>query len=78
MCRARNAAAKSTRSYKEFQCVKCDFSLRKTLGGRMFEIEEVEKLISEKQIGPLQGFRSKQGFPFAAVLKLHARVQSRV
>ena len=56
--------------YKQFQCVKCDFALWKTLCSRMFEIEEVEKLISEKQIGPLQGFRSKLGKPFAAVLKL--------
>jgi DNA topoisomerase-3 len=60
--------------YKHFQCVngKCDFSLWKTLCGRMFEIEEVEKLITEKQVGPLQNFRSKKGFPFAAVLKLNA------
>lgn len=56
--------------YKEFQCNKCDFSIRKTLGGRMFELEEFETLIRDRQIGPLQGFRSKQGFPFAAVLKL--------
>jgi DNA topoisomerase-3 len=57
--------------YKAFQCVKCDFSIWKTLGGRMFEIEEIEKLITEKEIGPLQGFRSKTGKPFAAVLKLN-------
>src|SRR5215469_3643679 len=56
--------------YKEFQCEKCDFAIRKTLGGRMFEIAEVETLIRDKQIGPLQGFRSKKGFPFAAVTKL--------
>ena len=56
--------------YKEFQCDKCDFSIRKTLGGRMFELVEIEALIRDKQIGPLQGFRSKQGFPFAAVIKL--------
>ena len=58
--------------YKQFQCEKCDFALWKTVAGRMFEIEEVEKLITEKQIGPLQGFRSKQGWPFAAVLKMNA------
>jgi DNA topoisomerase-3 len=60
--------------YKQFQCVneKCDFAVWKTLCGRMFEIEEVEKLITEKQIGPLQGFRSRQGRPFAAVLKLNS------
>ncbi|MGN6643462.1 MAG: DNA topoisomerase III [Verrucomicrobiota bacterium] len=56
--------------YKQFQCVKCDFAVWKILCSRMFEPEEVEKLITEKQIGPIQGFRSKQGFPFAAVLKL--------
>jgi DNA topoisomerase III len=58
--------------YKQFQCVKCDFALWKTLCSRMFEIEEVEKLITEKQVGPLQGFRSKAGFPFAALLRLNA------
>jgi DNA topoisomerase III len=58
--------------YKHFQCVKCDFSVWKTLCGRMFEPAEVEKLITEKQVGPLQGFMSKKGFPFAAVLKMNA------
>ncbi len=60
--------------YKAYQCVKdgCDFSVWKILCSRMFEIEEVETLIREKQIGPLQGFRSKLGKPFNAVLKLNA------
>ncbi len=58
--------------YKQFQCVKCDFAFWKTLCSRMFEPEEVEKIITDKVIGPLQGFRSKQGFPFAAVLKMTA------
>jgi len=60
--------------YKQFQCIneKCDFAIWKTLCGRMFEMEEVEKLITEKQVGPLQNFRSKKGFPFTAVLKLTA------
>lgn len=58
--------------YRAFQCTKCDFSLRKTLSGRMFEYAEVEELIRNKQIGPLQGFRSRMGRPFAAVLKLNA------
>jgi DNA topoisomerase-3 len=57
--------------YRQFQCEKCDFAITKTLCNRMFEPEEVEKLIAEKQVGPLQGFRSKQGKPFAAVLKLN-------
>ena len=59
--------------YRQFQCVKpgCDFAFWKTLCSRMFEPEEVEKIITEKQIGPLQGFRSKQGFPFAALLRMN-------
>src|ERR1051325_9457753 len=58
--------------YKQYQCVKCDFAVWKALCGRMFEPQEVEKLITEKQVGPLQGFMSKQGRPFAAVLKMNA------
>ncbi|HWQ91275.1 MAG TPA: DNA topoisomerase III, partial [Clostridia bacterium] len=60
--------------YRVFQCTneKCDFSLRKTLSGRMFEYPEVEQLIRDKQVGPLQGFRSRMGKPFAAVLRLNA------
>ena len=33
---------------------------------------EVETLLTEKQLGPLQGFRSRMGKPFAAVLKMNA------
>ena len=66
--------------YRQYQCVKegCDFAMWKTLCGRMFEPEEIEQLITDKQIGPLQGFRSKQGFPFAAVLKLNGGAQDRI
>ncbi|MBI5386081.1 MAG: DNA topoisomerase III [Verrucomicrobia bacterium] len=59
--------------YKAFQCVNgtCGFSMWKIMSGRMIEPAEAETLIREKQIGPLQGFRSKMGKPFAAVLKLN-------
>jgi DNA topoisomerase-3 len=56
--------------YRAFQCVGCEFSLPRILGGRLFENAEVEQIIREKQIGPLQGFRSRLGKPFAAILKL--------
>ena len=59
-------------NYRKFQCQSCDFAIWKTLCGRMFEPEEVETLITAKQIGPLQGFMSKKGFPFASVLKMNA------
>jgi len=59
-------------NYKKFQCQSCEFSLWKILAGRQFEIPEVEELIQKKVVGPLQGFRSKMGKPFAAQLKFNA------
>jgi DNA topoisomerase-3 len=56
--------------YKTFQCAKCDWSLYKIILGRQFEPEEVETLLREGRVGPLQGFRSKQGRPFNAMMKL--------
>ena len=58
--------------YKAFQCIKCDFSIWKIISGRLFESKEIEQLIRDRQLGPLQGFRSRMGRPFAAVLKLNA------
>jgi DNA topoisomerase III len=55
--------------YKSFKCEKCDWEMRKILGSRQIEIHEAEELLEKKTIGPLQGFRSKMGKPFAAVLK---------
>lgn len=59
--------------YREYACVneQCPFSLRKALSGRMLDYPEVEELITKRQVGPLQGFRSKMGKPFAAVLRLN-------
>jgi len=57
-------------NYKKFQCSKCDFSLWKIVAGRQMENSEVEELIANKVVGPLQGFRSKMGRPFAAVIKM--------
>jgi DNA topoisomerase-3 len=57
-------------NYKKFQCQKCDFNLWKNVAGRMLEIPEVEELIAKGQVGPLQGFRSSKGFPFAAIIKM--------
>src|SRR5438046_2982535 len=59
-------------NYRRFQCQKWDFSLPTFLSSRFMEPEEVERLIREKQLGPLQGFRSRQGRPFAAIIRLNA------
>lgn len=59
-------------TYKKYQCVgeACDFSLWKIVAGRQFEPDEIEELLQKKQVGPLQGFRSKMGRTFNAVIKL--------
>ncbi|MBX9869182.1 MAG: DNA topoisomerase III [Burkholderiaceae bacterium] len=57
-------------NYRRFACTKCEFSMSKTPGSRQFEVAEVEELLKKREIGPLQGFRSKMGRPFAAMLKI--------
>lgn len=57
-------------TYKKFQCQQCDFALWKILAGRQFEAEEMEALISTREIGPLSGFRSKMGRAFNAIVRL--------
>ncbi len=57
-------------NYKKFQCQKCDFALWKILAGRQLEPAEVEDLIVKGSVGPLQGFRSRMGKPFIAIIKL--------
>ena len=57
-------------NYRRFACTKCEFSMSKTPGSRQFEIAEVEELLEKRTIGPLQGFRSKMGRPFAAILRI--------
>ena len=57
-------------NYRRFACEKCGFSISKIPGGKALEYVEAEELLENKQIGPLQGFRSKMGRPFAAIIKL--------
>ncbi|MDQ6684268.1 MAG: DNA topoisomerase III [Pseudomonadota bacterium] len=48
----------------------CGFSISKIPGSRAFELAEVETFLREHRVGPLEGFRSKAGWPFTAELKL--------
>ncbi len=64
-------------NYRRFSCVGadaasegCGFSITKIPAGRAFETVEAEGLIRDKKIGPLEGFRSKAGWPFTAEIKL--------
>src|SRR5437773_2988913 len=57
-------------SYRTFKCRSCGLIVWKTMAGRLFERSELEKLLTEKQVGPLEGFRSKVGRKFNATVKL--------
>ncbi len=64
-------------NYRRFTCTGktgdaegCGFSIGKIPGGRSFELPEVEEFLANKKIGPLEGFRSKAGWPFTAELRL--------
>jgi DNA topoisomerase-3 len=59
-------------NYRRYTCTGkngdngCGFSFGKTPAGRTFEVAEVEQFLRDKKIGPLDGFRSKAGWPFTA------------
>jgi DNA topoisomerase-3 len=64
-------------NYRRFACTGkagapegCGFSISKIPGSRAFELDEVESFLAHKKIGPLEGFRSKAGWPFTAELRL--------
>ena len=64
-------------NYRRFACTGvapategCGFSISKIPGSRAFELDEVEHFLAHKKIGPLEGFRSKAGWPFTAELRL--------
>jgi DNA topoisomerase-3 len=64
-------------NYRRFACTGaagaeegCGFSITKIPAGRAFETTEAEAFIRDRKIGPLEGFRSKAGWPFTAELKL--------
>ena len=56
--------------YRTFRCPSCDYVFWKTLAGREFSPEEIQMLLTERKIGPLEGFRSKMGRTFKAILLL--------
>ena len=58
---------KNFRSYKSQDG---EIVIYQTVGQRKLSAEEVEVLIKERRIGPLDGFRSKFGKPFSAILEL--------
>jgi DNA topoisomerase III len=72
-----NCAGVVKENYRRYTCTGtgggegCGFSMTKSPAGRTFELPEVEQFIRDKRIGPLEGFRSKAGWPFTAELALN-------
>jgi DNA topoisomerase III len=58
-------------NYKKYACQSCDWSTWKIVAGRLFEVDEIETLLTHGRVGPLMGFRSKKGFPFDAEIILN-------
>ncbi len=68
-----NCAGVVKENYRRYTCTGadgqsdgCGFSFGKTPAGRTFEVAEVEQFLRDRKIGPLDGFRSKAGWPFTA------------
>ena len=55
---------------RKIQCENCDFTLWTVMAKRRFKTSELERLIADRSIGPVEGFRSKTGKPFSATIKL--------
>jgi DNA topoisomerase-3 len=56
--------------YRTYKCRSCGLIIWKTMAGRLFERSEIETLLRNGRVGPLEGFRSKMGRKFNAVVKL--------
>jgi DNA topoisomerase-3 len=71
-------------NYRRFACTSadghgdgCGFSFTKSPAGRTFETAEAEAFLRDRHIGPLEGFRSKAGWPFVAEMALKYNEEER-
>jgi DNA topoisomerase-3 len=58
--------------YRTYYCETCGFRLFKNIASRQLSPDEVTALVKDRKVGPLNGFRSKTGKPFSAILILNA------
>jgi len=63
-------------NYRKFQCQACDFSVWKVTSGREWSPEEIAELVTRRYVGPVTGFRSRMGKPFAAGVRLNAEFRA--
>jgi len=59
--------------FRSYSCTNdaCDFAIWKAIAGRILSRAEFETLLSEGRVGPLSGFRSRNGKRFDAELRLN-------
>ena len=67
-CPACDGAIKE--SHRRYSCAQCDFFIWKAIAGREFSASEIETLLDEKETAKLEGFRSKLGREFSALVCL--------
>ncbi len=60
-------------TFRTFECPnpECKLTVWKTMAGRELERDEVTALLRDRRVGPLEGFRSKLGRPFNAVVVMN-------
>src|SRR3984957_5258473 len=64
-------AAPLKEDYRTYYCETCGFRVFKNIASRTLSPEEISTLVKERKVGPLNGFRSKTGKPFSAILVLN-------
>ncbi|MBV9492153.1 MAG: DNA topoisomerase III [Verrucomicrobia bacterium] len=57
--------------YRTYHCETCDYRFFKNIASRELSPEEATALVRDRRVGPVEGFRSKTGRLFSAVLVLN-------
>ena len=58
-------------TFRTYRSQDGELSIYKVIGNRKLSHAEVQEILTHGKIGPLDGFRSKKGRPFSAVLQLN-------
>ena len=61
---------KMMENFRSYKSKDGEVTIYKVIGNRKLALEELDTLLKEKKIGPLEGFRSKTGRPYVATLVL--------
>lgn len=65
------SGSRLTATLRDYRIADNSLVIPKAIAGRVLGMDEIEILLREKKVGPLDGFMSKQGRPFSAFLRLN-------